>query len=145
MVHPYKRRSRTIGSARICGQRLSNQIALLHRCEMPTKYVFADDKAGGIIVGVFHKAGFNRGLAACSIAVSTIEYLAFIKRDRTFQSPFPNVGYEQVSGRDGATGAVSAAALSPLRHNEFVPLDVGTPVWHRYGIRVIHRRHAPGG
>ena len=32
--------------------------------------------------------------------------------------------------------------LSPLRHNEFVRLDVETPVRHRYGIRVIHRRRA---
>jgi hypothetical protein len=32
--------------------------------------------------------------------------------------------------------------LSPLRHNEFVRLDVERTVWHRYGIRVIHRRRA---
>jgi len=32
--------------------------------------------------------------------------------------------------------------LSPLRHHEFVRLDVETTVWHRYGIRVIHRRRA---
>jgi hypothetical protein len=32
--------------------------------------------------------------------------------------------------------------LSRLRHNEFVRLDVETPVWHRYGIRVTHCRRA---
>ena len=34
----------------------------------------------------------------------------------------------------------SVAAAVALRHNEFVHLDVETPAWHRYGIRVIHRR-----
>jgi hypothetical protein len=32
--------------------------------------------------------------------------------------------------------------LSFLSHNEFVPLDIETPFWHRHGIRVFHRRRA---
>ena len=32
--------------------------------------------------------------------------------------------------------------LSPLRHNEFVGLDVDTPARHRHRIRIIHGRRA---
>ena len=32
--------------------------------------------------------------------------------------------------------------LSLLSHNEFVRLDIETPLWHRHGICVFHRRRA---
>src|SRR6516165_895512 len=57
----------------------------------------------------------------------------------TAPSPAPACSREIRSPR-GSRAKVVRGPGSPLSHNQFVRLDIETPVWQRHAIRVVHRR-----